>query len=324
METNTDSDGPELDLHPDAIKEEDTNPNSQLEAEEEPQLSQVPDGSALGEESGDKTVMVDKIVTRTVNYVVYQATIKYANGTPFADKPINLDVENDYNYYRTTDSKGTASLTIYYLKNGNYKVTAYSEDYNVSHTSSFKVFPVLKSCKLSSCYYDDGTYYKARVYDNDGKPLKGAKVVFNVGKKKYTRISDKNGYAKLKITFKPGKYTIKTTYNKYAIRKDITVKNPLKVLTKFNGKLLKSKFKFKVKFLGNHKKNRKITVKFNKKTYKAKTNKKGIATFKIKSPRSLSSYNPKIVVKYKNARQYRVLGWTIAPPKVYFYLSEPY
>ena len=274
------------------------------------------------EDGGNETVTADRISERTENYVTYQATITYVNGTPFADRPVHIDVENDDNYYRETDSNGTASVNLYWLENGNYNVTIYSEDHNVIHTSSFKVFDVVKSCKFPSCHYDDGAFYKVRVYGDDGKPLKGAKVIFNVGKKKYTKTSDKDGYAKLKITFKPGEYEIKATYKKYTIHKDITVKNPLKVLTKFQGKTLKSKFKFKVKFLGKNKKNKKITVKFNKKTYTAKTNKNGIAAFNIKTPRSLTSYKHDIVVKYKSVSKHCRLGWGVSPPKVYFYLYE--
>ena len=78
----------------------------------------------------------------------------------------------------------------------------------------------------------------------------------------------------------------------------MTVKDVLKAKT---GKVKPgSKIKFQVKFLGKNKKNKVIKVKFNKKTYKAKTNKKGIAIFKLKNPKKAGKF--KTVVMYKKSK----------------------
>lgn len=49
-------------------------------------------------------------------------------------------------------------------------------------------------------YYDDGTTYKVRLFDDNGNPAKaGEKVTFVVGNKKYVKKTDKKGYASLKL-----------------------------------------------------------------------------------------------------------------------------
>ena len=75
-----------------------------------------------------------------------------------------------------------------------------------------------------------------------------------------------------------------------------------KFLVLGEGKIGKT-FKFKVKLLNNKGKafkNKKVKVKFNKKNYLAKTNKKGIATFTLKTPTKMGSY--KLVSSYGKAK----------------------
>lgn len=99
---------------------------------------------------------------------------------------------------------------------------------------------------------------------------------------------------------KPGYYEFGVKYKDYVVVNTLYVKQVLKSLTSFSGKSFSSKFKYKVKYLGKNKKNKKITVKFNKKTYKAKTNKKGIATFMLKTPKKSGNY--KVVTSYKKSK----------------------
>lgn len=150
-------------------------------------------------------------------------------------------------------------------------------------------------------YYDDGNTYTVRVFDDDGKPVKaGEKVTFTIGSKKYIKKTDKNGYAKLKITSKPGAYAIKATYKDFSIANSLYVKQVIKAKTGSLGRGNLKTIKVKIKYLGKNKKNKLIKVKFNKKTYKAKTNKKGVAIFKLKGPKKLGAY--KLVAIYKNSK----------------------
>jgi len=97
--------------------------------------------------------------------------------------------------------------------------------------------------------------------------------------------TDSNGYASLKIKKTPGTYKVKAKVLGKTVTKKITVKHlvTLKTLTvKKSAKQLilqASLAKVNKKYL----KSKLITFKFNGKTYKAKTNSKGVAKVTIKS-----------------------------------------
>ena len=73
-------------------------------------------------------------------------------------------------------------------------------------------------------YYTSGYKYKILVTLN-GVAVKGKKVIIKFNKKTYLVITDKNGYAILKLDAKPGKYTITATYDNVKLNKNITVKS---------------------------------------------------------------------------------------------------
>lgn len=247
-----------------------------------------------------QTIKMGKVTKRYNGAIEYQATFYDEYGNPLANKDVMFEVDDNDDYVATTDSKGVALLTIL-INNGNHKIAALNPSTFDISSADIKVFDVLKGGKNIKMYYDGGNTYSVRVYGDDGKPVKaGVKVTFYLGKSKYTRSTDKNGYAKLKITAKPGNYEIGAMYKDFAVLNTVKVKQVLKPLTSFKNRLVKKTIKYKVKFLGKNKKNKIIKVKFNKKTYKAKTNKKGIAVFKLKTPKKVGTY--KVVTSYKKAK----------------------
>ena len=132
--------------------------------------------------------------------------------------------------------------------------------------------------------YTSGKYFKVRL-TSDGKPLTNEKVKIRINGKTYTKTTDKNGYASIKISLAPKAYTVKATYGDLTITKKVTVKSIIKaknVKAKRSAKTVKIKVTLK-KVNGKYLKNKKVTLKFNKKTFKVKTNKKGVATFTIKN-----------------------------------------
>ena len=147
-------------------------------------------------------------------------------------------------------------------------------------------------------YYKQSKQFKVRVYGADGKPAVGKFVNFTIGKHTYKVRTDKKGYATLKINMKPGKYTVITKFEDVKVKNKITVKTTL--ITKNKSKKVKKSAKFKIKVLnskGKAYKNQLVKVKFKGKTYKLKTNKKGIAIFKI--PKNLKVGKYKIKTTYK-------------------------
>ncbi|PWB87997.1 Ig-like domain repeat protein [Methanobrevibacter thaueri] len=144
--------------------------------------------------------------------------------------------------------------------------------------------------------YTSNSYYKVKLTQNNA-PLAGKTIIINFNGANYKINTDKNGIATFKITAKPGKYTIKATYNNKATKNTVTVKS---ILQAKNLKVKKSaktaKIKVTLKKVNNkYLKGKTLKLKINKKTLKAKTNKKGVATFKL---------SKSILKKLKKAKKY--------------------
>ena len=170
----------------------------------------------------------------------------------------------------TAHKTGYLNIT---LVNGNVHVTVDSKDKITSKD--------LKS------YYKSKTAYKVKVSDFTGKVV-GKYVKFTVKGKDYKVKTDNKGVATLKVNLKPGKYLITSSFGSAKVKNRITIKNTL--ITKNVKVKVKMSAKFKVKVLNSKGKafaKKSVKIKFKGKTYKIKTNKNGIATFKI--PKNLKS-----------------------------------
>ncbi|WP_458404671.1 beta strand repeat-containing protein, partial [Methanobrevibacter sp.] len=145
------------------------------------------------------------------------------------------------------------------------------------------VEPVVKITAKNNAKVDYGFIYKVQV-TQDGKSVgAGKQVTLKIAGKTLNAKTDKNGYATFKLTVKPKKYTVTVTYDKVTQNYKLTVKNVIKAK---NVKVKKSakKAKIKVTLKTSSKKpikGKKIILKIKGKKIKAKTNKKGVATFKI-------------------------------------------
>ena len=259
--------------------------------------------------------------------VIYEASFYESDGVPLKNTKVFCGVNSvSYGIDAITDSNGVAKFALN-LGNGNYKLYLVNPVTEDVVSDDLKVFDVLTGGKNLNVYFNSGKYYTVRAFDNNGNPVSaGKKVTFLIEynkinsktykvstvTKKYTVKTDNKGFAKLKVNFQPGTYAVLAKYGNYGVINSITVKPTLIHLTKVHS-IGKKTFKFKIKLLNNKGKilkNKKITVKFNKKTYKAKTNKKGIALFKIKAPKKTGYFN--LVSKYKKAtastllQQYKV------------------
>ena len=120
-------------------------------------------------------------------------------------------------------------------------------------------------------------------------------VIFTINNKEYVGHIDKNGVASVELkSLKPGKYSIFSEYNDYMVKNIITVKKS--VITKNVSKKYKKTGKFTVKILNSKGKayaKQKVKVKFNGKTHTIKTNKKGVATFKLSKKLKVGKYTVK-------------------------------
>lgn len=160
---------------------------------------------------------------------------------------------------------------------GNY---IFGENYqvNVLKASAPKLF-------ANSATVYAGFNYNVKVLGVDGKALKGAKVVFKVGKNKaVTRTTNANGIASLPMNYKPAKYTVLVKYAKQTLKPKVTVKRVLAlkaVTVKKSAKkviLMATLKKGKLPI-----KNKVVIFKFNGRNFKAKTNSLGVAKVTVKN-----------------------------------------
>ena len=193
--------------------------------------------------------------------------------------------------YKVTVKNGKASLSLKNFKIGEYYIDVdfIGEDgYNCSDYTYVEVLPAkirITGTKNKVIGYTSNSYYKVKVYNNQSKLAKGVYVSFKVGKKTYKVKTDKNGVAKLKLSkFAPNTYKITVSYKGTKVSKKLTVKHILKLkkvkVRKYARKLVLMASLIKVD--GKYLKGKTIKFKFKGKTYKVKTNSKGIAKLTIK------------------------------------------
>ena len=134
-------------------------------------------------------------------------------------------------------------------------------------------------------YYGGSQKYLIYVFGDDAKLVgSGVAVKVTINKKVLNLKTNKNGRVDVPVSLKPGTYVVKvtskglSTSNKIVVKSTLITKNVTKKksrVTKFSAKLLNTN--------GKVLKGKKITFKFKGKTYKVKTNKKGIATISLKN-----------------------------------------
>ena len=198
----------------------------------------------------------------------------------------NLTVIAGNNTYTRELVDGKATITVLGLDSMGDVAVIYSGDSKYSGFNKTTNVALVKS-KLTAnnlnMLYSSGKYFKVRLTQNSN-PLVGKTVVFTVNGKKISRVSDADGYASVKITLAPKTYTVTAEYNGVKVKNKVVVKS---IITAKNVNAKKSSKSIKIKVTlkkvnKKYLKNKKVTLKFNKKTFKAKTNKKGVVTFIIK------------------------------------------
>ena len=220
-------------------------------------------------------------------------TTTYSINLP-EDAAGTLTVSVDGVPYTATLINGKATVNIPELTVGSHNIT-------VSYSGDAKYSPIVRSVVVNktapehvpvikltgsnlNMLYTSGKYFKVRL-TSDGNALAGKTVKITINGKSYSRNTDKNGYASLKISLPPKTYKVKATYGSLTVNRKVVVKSIVQaknVNAKKSAKTVKIKVTLK-KVNGKYLKNKKVTLKFNKKTFKAKTNKKGVATFTIKN-----------------------------------------
>lgn len=155
----------------------------------------------------------------------------------------------------------------------------------------------IKSSDLTN-YYSTTTKFKVTVMSGD-KPLTSGNVVFTINNKQYVANIRSDGTAILSLkNLKPGTYYITSSYGQVVVQNKIEIKKS--IITKDVSKKYKKSGKFTVKVLdykGKVQAKQTVKIKLNGKTYTAKTNSKGIATFNIPKNLKVGKYTIKTTCK---------------------------
>ncbi|MCF0227133.1 MAG: adhesin, partial [Methanobrevibacter sp.] len=112
-------------------------------------------------------------------------------------------------YERITDSNGVAKLTIN-LQPDTYILTAYNLFNGEASSNIVKVLSTIEGNNLTK-YFQNASRYNAKFYNEDGTPLAGVKVIFNINGVFYEKTTNSEGIASLNINLRQGEYIITAT-----------------------------------------------------------------------------------------------------------------
>ena len=220
------------------------------------------------------------------------ATLTDSDNVSLSNKVVTYTLSGK-TYNKTTDSNGKITIPIN-LAAGTYTLKlAFAGDDNYSGTTksiSLKVLANTPKITTGSTSVMRGYYFYAYLKDAAGKALKGQKITFKVNGKTYTKTTNSNGRAALKIKLPVGKYKVKIVHSASGIysyaKKTVTIKS-LANTPKIS---LSSKSVIRGKYIYAYLKDgagkvlsgKKLTFTLNGRTYVKKTNSNGRAALKVK------------------------------------------
>ena len=203
-------------------------------------------------------------------------------GIPLNNTLVQMTVGGQV-YNVTTNDKGEAYLTETTLSVGLHNITLYNPITEEEETYTINIVERLQENNDIVMDFFDGTFYSVRAYGDDANPVSGVTVTITVNGVSYDVVTNQEGYALLKIRLNPKTYTITAEWKGCKINK-VIVRQTLKAKS-FKVKKSSNKFKYSASLKWSNGKpivGKVITFKFKGKTYVVKTNKKGVATIKIK------------------------------------------
>lgn len=252
-------------------------------------------GDSSNDETGDETTEPEEeTVSISAKDITkyYKGTAKYSarlvdgNGNPISNRLVSITFNNNV-YNSATDNNGYVLLSIN-ANVGTYKILVKDLTSGTSLTSTVKILSTIKSYDISKVA-GDSRRFKATFLKNDGKALANRYIKFRINGKNYSVKTDSKGVARLSLkSLKKGSYKI-ISYNIDGLSKV----NYVKVVKTAKTKLLAKNYVF----LTWNKKVIRVTlhnqfdyapgpgkiIKFvvNGKSYKKKTNSKGIASLTL-------------------------------------------
>ena len=146
---------------------------------------------------------------------LFTATFYKSTGKPLANTKIKFKI-NGKTYTATTNSNGVATLSMYNLNVGTYKIISYNTD-GLTKTNTVKVVKSTTSKLITSSYTflkSNSKTIKVTLHNGLGyAPGAGKTVKFTINGKTYTDTTNSNGVASIKLpTLNAGVYTVKYSY----------------------------------------------------------------------------------------------------------------
>ena len=219
----------------------------------------------------------------------------YLNSTYTVKTKLPEDAKGNFSLYVNNElyecvnlTNGSATIDFKTLKEGKYNFEAISNsNYGLENATQDVKFEdgSYLYIRVETMFYNDAKKIEVDVNGISSEPAgKGTPITIKIGSTTINAKTDSYGTAKANIPkLKPGKYTITVKYGKVKESTTLTVKHIVILKTV---KVKKSAKKLTIQAtLKNSKaiKGKTVTFKFNGKTYKAKTNSKGVAKVTIKS-----------------------------------------
>ena len=207
-------------------------------------------------------------------------------------------IVNGNDYTVKTDEYGVAKL-VGVLAAGSYEIQIKNLESGETLNKTVKIVKRITGNENINVDYTFSATYRIRVYADNGN-VAGANeaVSITLNNVVHTTYTDSNGYVSFKISGLLAKtYKITAEYKGVKVSNNVVVKKL--VLKAKNAKFKKAKKvkKYKVSLktsTGKAVAGKQIFLKVKGKTYKAKTNAKGVATFKIKNLKRIGKFKATI------------------------------
>ena len=270
-------------------------------------------------------------LTADATYTTYNSnddlviTLKDDKGKALSNQLLFVDLNGIKIFI--TDSNGQVKVSTHGLDAKTYTARiVFSGDDNYKKSNAEATVIVNKddtqlSADAITTTYNINKYLVISLKDSNGKSIKGVKVTVVLNSKTYTTTTDANGQVKVSTKgLAPKTYTATITFNgnnnyaKTTTTAKVTVKKATPKLTakaKTFKKSVKTK-KYTVTLKDNNGKAMakvKLTLKVKGKTYKATTNAKGKAVFKIKKLTKKGTFKAK--VKFAGNTYYNAVTKTV-------------
>lgn len=227
------------------------------------------------------TIISKNIVKYYRNGTQFYVTVLDFNGNPLANTTVRFNIHGVF-YNKTTDENGTAKLNIQ-LRPGNYIITVFNLVTGEQTGNNVTVLSKIVENYDLVKYYQNASRFSVKILDNQGYPVEGTIVTFNINGVFYYKETDSKGITSLGINLRPGKYVITTMYGQYEVGNTVTVLPTLETSDlnmKYNdGSAFRAKV---VDGQGNPLANQNVTFNVNGVFYNKVTNDEGIASLNIK------------------------------------------